>query len=116
MADLIDRLAGTQAMKDAGREKINLHRFMGAEQLYAFGVWDRAALVSEFGLDGDEVTQAAQLADEIDGQSNATNRALYIIRVNSVLMCLEDNDDRLYHNPDGSINRTKIYGHLQITG
>jgi len=110
MADLIDRIART-----TDRPKINLHRFIGAERLYAFGVWTRAEIAAEFDLQGDEVTQATQLADQIDAQTGAANKALYILRVESVCMCLEDGSDRLYHNPDGTVNKTKVYEDLLIT-
>ena len=112
MADLIDRIAGT----DDTRPKINLHRFMGAERLYAFGEWTRAQIAAEFDLQGDEATQGAALADNIDAQTGASNKALYILRVESVCMCLEDGDDRLYHNQDGTVNRSKVYEDILIGG
>ena len=116
MADLIDRISGASVRMDPPRPKINLHRFMGAERLYALGEWTRAEIAAEFDLQGDEATQGTQLADEIDAQSNITNKALYILRVESVCMCLEDSDDRLYHNQDGTVNRAKVYEDLLITG
>jgi hypothetical protein len=112
MSDLIDRLAGTTDT----RPKINLHRFMGAERLYAFGECTGAQLVTEFDLQGDELTQANQLKAQIDAQTGASNKALYILRVESVAMCLEDGGDRLYHNADGTLNRVKINEDLLITG
>jgi len=112
MADLMDRIAGT----DGTRPKLNLHRFMGTERLYAFGEWTRAQIATEFDLQGAEATQATQLADKIDAQTGAGNKTLYILRVESVYMCLEDGTDRLYHNADGTVNRPKIYEDLQITG
>lgn len=114
MADLIDRIAGMGM--DPPRPKINLHRFIGVERLYAFGEWTRAEVAAEFDLQGDEATQAGQLADEIDGNAKAADKALYILRVESVCMCLEDGSDRLYHNADGSVNRAKVYEDLLITG
>ena len=112
MADLIDRLAGTTTE----RPKINLHRFVGAEQLYALGEWTRQQIAAEFDLQGDEAAQGVQLADAIDVASPALNKLIYIMRVNSVLMCMEDGDDRLYHNPDGTVNRAKVYEDLLVTG
>lgn len=112
MADLIDRLAGTTIE----RPKINLHRFMAAQRLYALGEWTRAALAAEFSLQGDEVTQATILADRIDAQTGAANKTLYILRLESVMMCLEDGSDRLYHNADGTVNRAKVYEDILITG
>lgn len=112
MADLIDRIAGTTLE----RPKINLHRFIGAERLYAFEEWTRADIAAEFDLQGNELTQAEQLADKIDSNVQPVNKALYILRVESVCMCLEDGEDRLYHNQDGSIDRPRVYEDLLITG
>jgi len=112
MADLIDRLAGT-GVDD--RSKINLHRFIGVERLYALGEWSRSEVATEFDLQGDEATQGAVLADNIDAQVGASEKALYILRVESVCMCMEDWSDRFYHNPDGTLNRPKIYEDLLLT-
>ena len=95
MADLIDRISG-ESVPD--RPKINLHRFMAAERLYALGEWTRAELAAEFDLQGDEATQGATLADNIDAQVGAQDKALYILRVESVCMCIEDGQDTLYHS------------------
>ena len=110
MADLIDRLAGITIE----RPKINLHRFIGAEQLYALGEFTRAEVAAEFDLQGDEATQGVQLANAIDAASPALNKLIYIQRVNSVLMCMEDGDDRLYHNANGTVNKAKVAEDLQI--
>ena len=115
MADLIDRIAGTGGTREAGR-KLNLHRFIGVERLYAFGEWTRGEIATEFDLQGDEATQAGQLADQIDAATGASDKALYVLRVESVCMCLEDRNDRLYHNPDGTVNRPQVYEDLLITG
>ena len=112
MADLIDRLSGITTE----RPKINLHRFIGAEQLYALGEFTRAEVAAEFDLQGDEVTQGVQLANAIDAASPALNKVIYILRVQSVLMCLEDGEDRLYHNTDGTVNCAKVYEDILITG
>jgi len=111
MADLIDRISG-----QTDRPKINLHRFIGAERLYAFGEWTRVEIAAEFDLQGDEATQAGQLADVIDDNVQPVNKALYILRVESVCMCIEDGNDGLYHNPDGTINKALVYEDLLITG
>ena len=111
MADLIDRISG----EDVTRPKINLHRFLGVERLYAFGEWTRAQIATEFDLQGAEATQAGQIADKIDAQSGASNKALYILRAESVMMCLEDRNDTFYHS-GGVVNKAKIYEDLQIAG
>ena len=112
MADLIDRISG----EDDSRPKINLHRFMAAERLYVLGEFTRVQLDAEFDFQGAEQTQATQLADAIDGQSNITNKIVYIMRVESVCMCVEDGDDRLYHSQDGTVNKTKVYEDILIAG
>jgi len=89
---------------------------MGVERLYAFGEWTRAQIAAEFDLQGDEAVQGTQLANQIDSNVQPSNKALYILRVESVCMCLEDGDDRLYHNPDGTVNRAKVYEDLLIAG
>lgn len=112
MADLIDRISG-----EAGeaRPKINLHRFMGVERLYAFGEWTKAEIATEFDLQGAEATQANQIATNIDSEVGAENKALYIARVESVFMCLEDRQDNFYHFL-GVVNKAKVYEDLQISG
>lgn len=113
MSDLIDRISGAS---EPGRPKINLHRFVGVERLYAFGEWTRAQVATEFDLQGSEATQAGQLADQIDAQTGANNKALYILRAESVLMCIEAHEDRLYHDVNGAVNKSKVYEDLLITG
>jgi hypothetical protein len=44
------------------------------------------------------------------------NKVEYLGRVEGVLMCVEDSDDRLYHNQDGSLNKTRIFADLQFAG
>ena len=110
MADLIDRISG-----QTDRPKINLHRFIGCERLYALGEWGRAQIAAEFDLQGDEATQASALADNIDAETGASNKALYILRVESVCMCVEDGDDTLYHNPDGTIDKAQVYEDILIS-
>lgn len=111
MADLIDRLSG----EATDRPKINSHRFVGVERLYAFGEWTRQQIGAEFDLQGDEATQAGQIADNIDGKANASDKALYIARVEAVIYCIEDGNDGLYHT-DGAVNKAKVYEDMQIAG
>lgn len=108
MADLIDRISGEDGVK------INLHRFMGVQRLYAFGEWTRQQIATEFNLQGAEATQASALADKIDAQPDANSKALYILRAESVMMCTEDGSDGLYHS-GGAVNKTKVYEDLLFT-
>jgi len=106
MTDLIDRISG-----QTNRPKINLHRFIGVERLYAFSEWTRPQIATEFDLQGDEATQGGALADKIDAQPDANAKALYILRAESVFMCLEDGQDTFYHS-GSAINKIKIYEDL----
>jgi hypothetical protein len=110
MADLIDRISG-----DTDRPKINLHRFIAYERLYAMGEWSRSQIATEMDLQGAEATQAAQIADQIDGKANLGEKVIYIARVESVLMAVEDHQDTFYHSA-GSVNKAKCYEDLQIAG
>lgn len=111
MTDLIDRISG-----EAEEGKINLHRFMGVERLYAFGEWSRAEIANEFNLQGvDEIRQATQIADNIDAQVGPGNKVLYIARVESVFMCTEDRSEGFYHS-GSAVNKPKVYEDLQIAG
>lgn len=111
MADLIDRLSGES---EPTRPKINLHRFMAVERLYALGEWTRQQIASEFDLQGDEATQGGILADEIDAQTTANNKIIYILRCESVFMCVEDQNDTFYHS-GGTVNKAKVYEDLLLT-
>jgi hypothetical protein len=111
MADLIDRISGAS---EPGRPKINLHRFIAAQRLYALGEWTRAQIAAEFDLQGDEATQGAALADKIDAQTGASNKTIYILRAESVMMCIEDGSDTLYHSA-GAVNKAKVYEDLLLS-
>lgn len=111
MSDLIDRISG----EATSRPKINLHRFMAAERLYALGEWTRSQIATEFDFQGDEITQATALADKIDAETTILGKTIYILRVESVCMCTEDTNDKLYHNADLTVNKTKVYEDLLFT-
>jgi len=108
MADLIDRISG-----EAG-EKINLHAFMGAERLYALGELTGAEIVAAFGLEGDALTQANALKAQIDGLTGAEAKALYILRVESVMMLVEDRSNPLYW-PGGVLDRARVLEDILIS-
>lgn len=65
MTDLIDRFSGESL---PNRPKINSHRWIGAQRLYAANEFSRQDLITEFDMTGqtDELRQAGQLADNID--------------------------------------------------
>ncbi len=111
MADLIDRISG----EDISRPKINLHRFMAYERLYAMGEWTKAQIATALDLQGSEAFQANQIAANIDAQTGVANKIIYIARVESVMMCIEDSEDTFYHTA-GAVNKAKVYEDLQIAG
>lgn len=118
MADLIDRFSGESLYLVPPRPRVNTHRWIGAQRLYTMGEFTRLQIATEFGIVGnpDEERQATQIANAIDGAGNLTNRIIYIARVEAVVMCLNDGEDRLYHNLDGTVNKTKTFEDLQIVG
>lgn len=115
MADLIDRIVYDAAQ--TGRPAINMHRWVGVQRLYALSEWTAAQIGAEFDITGhaDEERQATQIKTAIDAL-NSTNRVIYLGRVEGVLYCAQDRDDRLYHNADGTLNKAKIFEDLQIAG
>jgi hypothetical protein len=112
MADLIDRISGVS--EGEGRPKIHLHRFMAAQRLYALGEWTRSEIATEFDLQGDEATQASHLADKIDAQTGTANKTVYVLRADAVFMCVEDGDDGLYHNADGTVDKAQVQEDLLL--
>lgn len=111
MSDLIDRISG----EATNRPKINLHRFMAYERLYALGEWTRVQIGVAMDFQGAEATQAAQIANNIDAAATAIDKILYIARVESVLMCVEDHEDPFYYIL-GIVNKPKVYDDLLIIG
>ncbi len=115
--DLIDRFSGEV---DRTR-KINSHRWIGVQRLYALGEWTRVQVGAEFDIIGhvDEERQATQIADRIDsftGNNAAFNKLVYIGRVEAVVYCIESFDDLLYHNIDSTVNKAKVFEDMQIIG
>ena len=111
MSDLIDRISGQTT-----RPKIAIHYYMALQRLYALGEVTRLEVADELDFQGDEATQAGQLADKIDGETGIADKSIYILRVESVCMAIETHEDGIYHNQDGTIDKTKVYADLLITG
>lgn len=103
MADLIDRLAGT----DPNRPKLPAHQFIAGLRLYAAGLVTKQEIAADWDLQGDEATQAAALAAVVDSK-NAGNKGPYALQVDAVCMLLEYNGDHIVHNPDGTVNKTRV--------
>lgn len=116
MADLIDRIAGRlDDGSGATRPKIPIHSFIGGYRLYVAGLVTRAELAQDYDLQGDELTQAVALADAVDAESTALAKMRYVLTVEGVCFRIEDHeDDTLYHNPDGTIDKAKVAADLGI--
>jgi hypothetical protein len=112
MADLIDRISGAARLE--GRPKLNVHAFVGGERMYAMGEVTRAEVATAFDLQGDELTQGAALADNIDAQANVDTKIRYVARVEAVAYLVEDADSGFYRNPDGTVDKAAVLAALQI--
>ena len=112
MADLIDRLAGT----DPTRPKIPVHQFCGAFVLYVAGLKTKPQIATYFDLQGAEATQATTLGNAVDAQTGVANKIAYCLRVEAVAAMLElpYPDDTFYHNPDGTVNKAAVQADLGI--
>lgn len=106
MADLIDRLSGDSEIE--GRSKIQVEQFCAGYLLYALGLKTRAEVAAEWGLLGDEVTQATALADNLDAEVGATAKLLYLERIRAIASLIELAGDQLYHNPDNSVDKAAV--------
>ena len=111
MADLIDRLSG----HDQTRPKIAVHQFTGCLRLYARGTITAAQVVQGWDLQGAELTQAQALRAQVDAQTNANTKMGYVLAVEAVAMLIEDGNDTIYHNQDGTINKTAVGAALGIS-
>lgn len=114
MADLVDRLSGESEFLVPERARLPIHQFIGGQRLYALGLLSRSEIASEWDLQGDEITQAVAIADIIDAQVGASAKMIYIARVESIAVLLGHLDDRLYHLPNGSVDKAKAEGDLGI--
>lgn len=92
MADLIDRIQGT----DATRPKLPMHQFAAALAEYARGRLTRAQLATAFDLQGSEATQATALADAMDAKSGTTNKMLYSQEIADVAYFAEQPELGIY--------------------
>ena len=104
MSDLIDRLSG-ESRPD--RPKIHIHQFVGGLRLYAVGTMTRGEIATNWDLQGDEATQASDVADLVDAETGASNKIIYVLRFEAIIMLTEDDDDTFYHTA-GAVNKTKV--------
>lgn len=92
MADLIDRMAFDESI--TGRPKLNNHAFTAYLILYALGLVSRSEVVTAWDLQGDELSQATLLADEIDLLPDAHSKHRFVDRTDAVAMLLDCKDSR----------------------
>jgi hypothetical protein len=104
MADLFDRIA---AIGD--RPRIPMHQFVASMSLYALNEIPTAAeAFSNFDLIGDELIQAQSLVTTIDGIADLTLRMRHIEQTKSCFYLVSIREDTVYHNENGSLNKTRI--------
>jgi hypothetical protein len=92
MADLIDRM--TFGPEVHGRPKILNHQFNAYLRLYADGTASRNEVATAWDLVGDEITQANQLADEIDALVGGVEKLRYVLIIDAIAMLLDSRDAR----------------------
>lgn len=114
MADLIDRLSGASFDLDPSRPKIPVHQFAAGLRLYALGKLTSSEAKLDFDLQGAELTQANLLIAELDTRIGADGKVIYVLQIEAVAMKLEVSDDTIYHNPDGTIDKTRVQLDLDI--
>ena len=91
MADLLDRVQGV-----GDRPKLPVHQFRAAVYEYALGQLTRQQIATAFDLQGDEATQAGELADLVDAASTAIAKLSTCIAIENVLMLAEIPELGLY--------------------
>jgi len=104
MADLIDRISG----ENVARPKILVVQFVGGFELYAMGLVTRQEVADDWDLQGDEQTQAIALADNLDAEAGINNKLIYLTKIHSISALIENDNDTMYHNPDGTVDKTRV--------
>ena len=112
MADLIDRI--TLDERYTGRPKLNNHAFSGWLRLYAEGLRTRGNIANAWDLQGDELSQANALADNIDAETTAVSNLRYVLLVDGIAMMLDGNDPE-YFTPPSTIDKVKVKADLGIS-
>lgn len=108
MADLIDRLSGESEEMIPERPKLPVHQLVGGFRLYAHNVLTRAEISTEFDLQGSEATQAGLIADTIDAETGVANKVAQVLKLEAIMFMVENSEDTLYHNEDGSVDKTRV--------
>jgi hypothetical protein len=111
MADLIDRLSGESRQLDPPRPKIETHQFMGAFRGYVSGIVTASEITTAYDLQGDELSQATSLKNNIDAAGSALNKISYVLQTEAVAFLIEDGSDTMYHTA-GAVNKTRVKADL----
>ena len=111
MADLIDRI--TLDETHTGRPKMNNHAFSGWLRLYAEGLRNRGDVATAWDLQGDELTQANALADNIDAETGAVDKIRYVLLIDGIAMMLDGRDPEYVTLP-ATIDKVKVKADLGI--
>lgn len=114
MADLIDRLSGASLGMEPSRPKLPVHQFIGCYRLYVSGIITRTEIANAWDLQGNETTQATSIANAVDAEVGVASKIAYVLRVEAVSFLIEYDADMIYHNPDGTVNKSKVATDLGI--
>jgi hypothetical protein len=104
MADLIDRISG----EDDSRPKIFIAQFVGGFELYAMNLVTRQEVADDWDLQGDELTQAISLADNLDAEVGISNKLIYLTKIHAISALIENDNDTMYHNQDGTVDKVRV--------
>lgn len=114
MADLIERLTFNE--EHTGKYKIPGHSFHYYMNLYALGLVSKVGFATKFNLEGDEVTQANLIADEIDARTDPCQKSIYVHRIQTVAGLLNVGDERYSIDYiEGTINKELVSSDLLIS-
>lgn len=108
MTDLLDRLSGESLAHVPQRAKIPAHQFVGGLRLYVKGDVSQPEIATNWDLQGDETTQAVSIADAIDALTTKLNKVIFVLELEAIVYLMEDDDDEIYHLPDGTIDKIKV--------
>jgi hypothetical protein len=116
--DLIDRLAGIAPIKDPKTgiitKKIDTEIFIACYRGYAAGTITAAEIQIEFQFEGDELTQAIALKNNIDALSTKVDKIEYLLKVEAVAHLILRNDVQLYHTDDHAIDKARVINDLNL--
>jgi hypothetical protein len=107
MSDLLDRLGRDRFFLrlPTTPQKIKLHQFVANLRLYADSKMEAAQIYNSWKLSSGERVQVSRILSTIDDQADLSAKLDLIDVLEATLYLLEDDDDRLYHDINGRLNR-----------